>query len=102
MRVQAKALRIYFLACYLLVSSGIQRSSSFLNLGRYNCVGKGLALAELGFVIALLVSKYDINFASGKDGSRVLGDLRNQFTAAPVQLMFRFAKRKAGYIRANV
>ena len=77
-------------------------SYSFLNLGCYSWVGKGLALAELGFLIALLVSKYDINFASGRDGSRVLGDLRSHFTAAPGELMLRFAKRKAGYVMENL
>lgn len=71
------------------------RASSFLNLGRYNCVGKGLALVELRFVTVLLVLKYEISFATGEDGSRVLEELRNQFTAAPGKLRLRFAKRKS-------
>ena len=65
-----------------------------LSLGRYNCVGKGLALAELRFVMALLVTKYKICFGTDEDGRGVEADLRDQFTAAPGELRLRFELRK--------
>ena len=60
------------------------------SIGRYACVGKNLALAELRFVTALLVSNYDINFAPGEDGTRVCEDMKDQFTAAPGKLELVF------------
>ena len=36
--------------------------------GRYNCIGKSLALAEIRYVTALLASKYNVNFPPGEDG----------------------------------
>ena len=54
--------------------------------GRYSCVGKTLALSELRYVTAMLVSKYKIAFAEDEDGSAVEGKMRDQFTAAPGNL----------------
>lgn len=62
--------------------------------GRYNCIGKNLALAELRFVTALLVIKYDVSFAEGEDGKFVDGDLMDQFTATPGRLRLVFRERK--------
>ncbi|OCL13438.1 cytochrome P450 [Glonium stellatum] len=62
-------------------------------LGRYSCVGKALAMSELRFVTALLVSRYDIGFAKGEDGTSVLRELRDQFTAAPGALNLSFQRR---------
>lgn len=64
------------------------------SLGRYNCIGKNLALAELRFVTALLVKKYDVGFAEGEDGRRVDGDLIDRFTAAPGRLRLVFTERR--------
>ncbi|KAL9122404.1 MAG: hypothetical protein Q9187_001041 [Circinaria calcarea] len=60
------------------------------SIGRFACVGKNLALAEVRFVTALLVSKYDITFAPGEDGIRVWKDMKDQFTAAPGKLELIF------------
>jgi len=62
-------------------------------VGRYTCVGKALALAELRTVASLLVSKYHIRFAPGEDGAQVEGDMRDQFTAAPGKLNLSFTLR---------
>ena len=64
------------------------------SIGRFACVGKGLALAELRFVTALLVSKYDITFAPGEDGIRCWRDMKDQFTAAPGKLELVFIPRE--------
>ena len=54
--------------------------------GRYSCVGKNLALSELRYMTAMLVSKYEIAFAEDEDRSAVEGKMRDQFTAAPGNL----------------
>ncbi|KAF6241864.1 hypothetical protein HO173_000576 [Letharia columbiana] len=58
--------------------------------GRYSCIGKKLALAELSIVVALIVSKYHIRFPPGEDGSWVVRDMRDCFTAKPGQLNLVF------------
>lgn len=60
------------------------------SIGRYSCIGKNLALAEIRFATALLVSKYDITLAPGEDGCRVLNDMKDQFTAVPGTLELVF------------
>ena len=70
-----------------------QRAFTPFSIGRYACVGKNLALAELRFVTALLVSKYDISFAPGEDGTSCWRDMRDQFTAAPGKLELVFTPR---------
>jgi cytochrome P450 len=62
--------------------------------GRYNCIGKTLAMSELRFVTALLVQKYDVCFAEGEDGTGLFRDLKDQFTAAPGRLNLSFRRRK--------
>ena len=64
--------------------------------GRFNCVGKSVALAELRIVTALLAKKYDVRFAEGEDGSRVEGGMIDQFTATPGRLEVVFTERKGG------
>jgi tryprostatin B 6-hydroxylase len=61
--------------------------------GRYSCVGKNVALAELRYITAMLVSKYQIQFSEGEKGDRVEGKMRDQMTASPGQLSLIFRKR---------
>ncbi|KAL9134417.1 MAG: hypothetical protein Q9175_004399 [Cornicularia normoerica] len=67
------------------------------SLGRFDCVGKNLALAELRFVTALLAKKYDISFAEGEDGKAVEGNLKDQFTAVPGRLRLVLRERKSSW-----
>ena len=62
--------------------------------GRYGCVGKNLALREISYVIALLVTKFDVTLAPGEDADRVWKDMKDEFTAAPGRLMLVFDKRQ--------
>ena len=71
-----------------------KRAFAPFSQGRYSCVGKNLALAELRYVTALLVGKYIIEFAPREDGSRVEGNMKDQFTAAPGALNLIFKARK--------
>ena len=59
--------------------------------GRYSCVGKNLALREISYLIALIISKHQVAFAPGEDGERVWRDMKDEFTAVPgrLELVFR-------------
>lgn len=74
-----------------LMGSDLLRSLSAL--GRFSCIGKNLALMELRYVIALLVSRFEVSFAPGEDGSRVEGEMKDQFAAAPGRLDVVFKPR---------
>ena len=63
-------------------------------IGHYHCIGKNLAYSELRYVTALLASKYDVSFAPGETGERVMEDMVDQFTASPGQLELVFSDRK--------
>ena len=76
-----------------------RRAFTPFSIGRYACVGKNLALAELRFVTALLLSKYDIAFAQGEDGSSCWRDMKDQFTAAPGKLELLFTSRESVKLR---
>ena len=65
-----------------------------LSLGRYSCPGQRLAIVILTHLVVLLVSKYDIEFAPGEDGSRVIDDMTDAFTLNPGQLDLIFKLRK--------
>ena len=45
------------------------------------------------FVVALLASKYDFDYAPGEDGTAVERDMVDQFTASPGELRLVFRKR---------
>lgn len=62
--------------------------------GRFNCVGKGLAMSEMRFVIALLVRKFTVEFREGEKGQRLFADMKDVFTAAPGKLDLRFRIRQ--------
>jgi cytochrome P450 len=61
--------------------------------GKFNCVGKGLAMSEMRFVIALLVKKFTVDLAEGEKGQKLFADLRDQFTASPGSLNLKFRLR---------
>ena len=48
-------------------------------------------MKEISYVVALIVSKYDVAFAPGEDGVRVWQDLKDKFTQSPgrLELVFR-------------
>ena len=53
-------------------------------------------MSELRFVVALLVSKYDIRFAPGEDGTCVWRDTLDQFTSVPGKLELVFEPLEKG------
>ncbi|KAI1336875.1 cytochrome P450 [Xylariaceae sp. FL0016] len=58
--------------------------------GRHSCLGRFLATDTVRFVTARMVKKYHIRFADGETGSRVMGELKDQFTACPGGLSLCF------------
>lgn len=63
--------------------------------GRTLCVGKSLALAQMRFVAAALLKRYNIRFAPGSEnGKAVERDLRDQLTARPGELILTFERRR--------
>lgn len=61
--------------------------------GRFNCVGKTLAMNEMRFVIGLLMTKFEVTFWGDERGQRLFSDLKDQFTAAPGRLELKFQAR---------
>lgn len=59
-------------------------------IGLYGCIGRNLALMELGTVAALLVMKFNISFAPGEDGKGLSEDY---FTIGQEKLMVQFKER---------
>lgn len=49
---------------------------------------------ELRYVLAMLVSRYEIAFAPGEDGVGVWRDMKDNFTAAPGKLELVFNLRQ--------
>lgn len=67
-----------------------RRAYAPFSQGRYSCVGKNLALREISYLVASIVSKYEVGFAPGEDGVRVWRDMRDEFTAVPGRLELVF------------
>ncbi|KAH7313703.1 cytochrome P450 [Stachybotrys elegans] len=70
------------------------RGFSPFALGRYNCVGKTVAMSEMRYITALLVTRFEVFFAPGETGQRLFEDLRDQFTASPGRLELQFRRRE--------
>ena len=51
-------------------------------------------MKEISYVVALLVSRYDITFAPGDDGTQVWKDMKDEFTAKPGRLDLVFHARE--------
>jgi cytochrome P450 len=77
-----------YIACHFLLNALLTGT------GAYYCIGKNLAYMEIQYAISSLVSKYDVRFAPGETGKRVVDDMVDQFTAAPGQLQLVFDRRR--------
>lgn len=65
------------------------------SLGRYGCIGKQLAYNEMRSVISRLVLEFDVAFAEGEDGRRLLEETQDHFTMGLAGLDLVFRERKA-------
>lgn len=73
----------------------VKRKDAFapFSLGPNSCVGKQLALMELRTVVAYLVTAFDVKFAPGEDGTRLLNDSKDFFTISTSDLEVIFTRR---------
>ncbi|KAL3476071.1 cytochrome P450 [Aspergillus californicus] len=63
------------------------------SLGSFNCIGRPLALMNLRTTIARLVTEFDFKLAPGEDGSRFLGDSKDNFVSYYGGLDLVFTRR---------
>lgn len=61
--------------------------------GRYNCIGKNLAMLQIHGVVASLLGQFDVAFGPDEDGVSVWRDLKDQFNAHPGELDLIFVPR---------
>jgi cytochrome P450 len=64
------------------------------SLGPYGCVGKQLALMEIRNVMARIVTEFDVTFAPGEDGTKLLEESHDTFTIALAPLELVFTRRE--------
>lgn len=64
------------------------------SIGPMGCIGKNLALLELRMLTAQLVLRFDVEFAEGEDGKRLLEETRDHFTLGLGDLDLVLRKRK--------
>lgn len=64
------------------------------SMGKFSCIGKQLAYNEIRTVISMLVLNFDIEFASGEDGSKLLFENEDQFTLGCQPLHMVLQKRQ--------
>jgi hypothetical protein len=53
-------------------------------------------MSNISYLVALLVSKYDIEFSPDDDGTRAIRDMRDNFTMNPGRLDLVFKLRGPG------
>lgn len=77
----------------------VLNKSAFMpfGFGAYNCVGQKLAIMEMRSVVANLVWGFDVDFAEGEDGKRVLKDTIDTFTLSMGALDVRLKPRKEAW-----
>ncbi|KAL2868106.1 cytochrome P450 [Aspergillus lucknowensis] len=73
----------------------VKEKAAFMpfSAGEFNCIGRPLALMNLRTTVARLVMEFDIEFAPGEDGSRFLGDAKDNFVFYFGHLNLVFTRR---------
>ena len=58
--------------------------------GPFGCIGKNLALMEIRTLTSRMIMKFDVAFAPGEDGKRLLMETTEHFTLGlgPMDLIF--------------
>jgi cytochrome P450 len=49
-------------------------------MGPFGCIGKGLAYMQLRTLTARILLEFDVKFAPGEDGKRILTETKDHFT----------------------
>lgn len=66
--------------------------------GSYACIGRPLALMEMRLVTADVISRFDVEFPVGKDGSEFINHTRDQFVWGVSDLHICFRCTWAKYL----
>jgi tryprostatin B 6-hydroxylase len=61
--------------------------------GSFNCIGRPLALMNLRTTVARLVMEFDVKMAPGEDGSKFLGNAKDNFVLYLGDLDLVFTRR---------
>jgi cytochrome P450 len=64
------------------------------SMGPFGCIGKNLAYMQIRTLTARILLEFDVSFAPGEDGSRILTQTKDHFTVDPGQLDLVFTPRK--------
>ena len=62
--------------------------------GPYGCIGRPLALMQIRLIIADVISRFDVEFPPGKDGSDFIENTKDRFTWGLAELSICFRPRK--------
>ena len=65
------------------------------SMGPFGCIGKNLAYMELRTLTVRILLEFDVGFASGEDGTRLLTKTKDHFTVDLGQLDLVFTPVKA-------
>lgn len=72
----------------------IEKDAFFpFSTGPFGCIGKNLAYMEIRTIVSQLVDQFDISFAPGEDGHRLLYKTVDHFTLGMEPLMLQFTRR---------
>lgn len=63
--------------------------------GSESCIGKQLAFIQLSIVVAQIILQFDVKFADGEDGARLIQDSLDLAMLHPAQLDLTFTRRKS-------
>ena len=64
------------------------------SMGKFGCIGKQLALNELRTVITKMVLEFDVEFAPGEDGTKLLTESQDVFTMSNAELKLIWRERE--------
>jgi cytochrome P450 len=64
-------------------------------MGPFGCIGKGLAYMQLRTLTARILLEFDVKFAPGEDGKRILTETKDHFTVdvGSLELVFTPLKK---------
>jgi cytochrome P450 len=65
------------------------------SMGPFGCIGKGLAYMQLRTLTARILLEFDVKFAPGEDGKRILTETKDHFTVdvGSLELVFTPLKK---------
>ncbi|KIW03129.1 uncharacterized protein PV09_05771 [Verruconis gallopava] len=63
------------------------------SIGKFSCIGKQFALNELRTVVTKMVLEFDVAFAPGEDGTKLLTESKDVFTMSNAELRLIWTER---------